>query len=67
MHYVSPTDDNRKQAERMKALCIYSEVSTEIGDVIVAQVNAQTIAELIANNREQLTALISKTSKFEPK
>ena len=66
IHYVSPTDDNEKQSNRMKALRIYSEVRIEIGHIIVADVNTQTVKEILNPDQVQLRALIAKTSKFEP-
>jgi len=59
VHYVSPTDDNRHQTESMKQLGIFSEVSTDVGEIIVADVNLQRVAELIGD-REALTHLIHK-------
>src|ERR1019366_9319811 len=35
VHYVTPTEDNELQAERMKNLGIFSDVHTEIGQIIV--------------------------------
>ncbi|MDH3457439.1 MAG: isocitrate lyase family protein, partial [Gemmatimonadota bacterium] len=35
VHYVSPTEDNQYQTERMKAHGIYADVKTEVGDIIV--------------------------------
>jgi hypothetical protein len=39
VHYVSPTDDNHHQTANMKDLGIFSEVNTEVGEVIVADVD----------------------------
>jgi isocitrate lyase len=62
VHYVSPTEDNRIQTERMQDLGIYGAVATEVGEVIVADVNATRIAELLAPDRTALTELIGKAS-----
>ena len=62
VHYVSPTEDNRIQTERMQDLGIYGAVATEVGEVIVADVNATRIAELLAPDRAALTELIGKAS-----
>jgi isocitrate lyase len=43
VHYVSPTEDNRYQTSKMKDQGIFSEVSSEIGDIIVADVDAERI------------------------
>jgi isocitrate lyase len=60
VHYVSPTEDNRVQTERMQALGLYGTVTTEVGEIIVADVNAARIAELLAADRAALGQLISK-------
>jgi isocitrate lyase len=60
VHYVSPTEDNRVQAERMQALGIYGDVRTEVGAIIVAQVDPARIGELLAPDRAALRALIAK-------
>jgi isocitrate lyase len=44
VHYVSPTDDNAAQCERMKSWGIYTAVSTEVGAIIVAQVDQTAVA-----------------------
>jgi len=60
VHYVTPTDDNQYQATKMKAQGIYSEVNTEVGQIIVADVNAPRIAELLEPDRVALGKLIRK-------
>jgi isocitrate lyase len=60
VHYVSPTADNQVQAERMQALGIYGDTTTEVGEIIVADVNAARIAELLAPDRVALEGLITK-------
>jgi isocitrate lyase len=60
VHYVAPSEDNRHQAGRMKAQGIFSEVATEVGQIIVADVNAARIAELLAPDRVALGRLIRK-------
>ncbi len=62
VHYVSPTDDNRHQTQKMKSHGIYSEVTTEVGDIIVANVNPGRIAELLGSDGKALTGLINKTA-----
>jgi len=60
VHYVTPTEDNQYQTEKMKNLGIYSNVNTEIGQIIVASVNSQRIAELLNQDRRALRMLIEK-------
>jgi isocitrate lyase len=60
VHYVSPTDDNQYQAAKMKGQGIYSAVNTEVGQIIVADVNPPRIAELLAADKVALGKLIRK-------
>jgi len=62
VHYVTPTEDNELQAERMKSLGIFSDVHTEIGQIIVAHVSTQVVAELLKPDRAALVEMIQKTS-----
>lgn len=67
VHYVSPTEDNYKQAEGMKALGIYDEVNTEIGHIIAAHVNTERMKELLGSDRNELKNFIAKKSKSRDK
>ncbi len=61
VHYVTPTDDNQKQAAGMKdKLGIFDSVTTEIGDIIVASVNTERVRELLSTDGRQLEKFISK-------
>jgi isocitrate lyase len=60
VHYVSPTDDNRYQAQKMKTHSLFSDVHDEVGHVIVADVNAEGVKALLAPDRDRLTALIER-------
>jgi isocitrate lyase len=60
VHYVTPTEDNRYQTAKMKAHGIFREVTTEIGEIIVAEVDHARVAELLAPDREALGRLIRK-------
>ena len=60
VHYVSPTDDNSYQTEKMKAHGIFSDVSHEVGQIIVADVDASRVAELLAPDSQALMKLIAK-------
>lgn len=62
VHYVSPNEDNTRQAERMKELGMYDEVHTEIGHIIVAHVNGKYMEDFLANEDESVRAMISKQS-----
>jgi isocitrate lyase len=61
VHYVSPTNDVLYQTARMKHHGIFSEVHSEIGQMIVASINAERIAELLEPDRVALKKLIDKT------
>jgi isocitrate lyase len=61
VHYVSPTEDNRYQAQKMKSHGIFSDVHSEVGDIIVAEVSKERIAQLLEADRAALGRLIDKT------
>ncbi|MGD1148043.1 MAG: isocitrate lyase ICL2 [Thermoanaerobaculaceae bacterium] len=60
VHYVTPTEDNRYQAAKMKEQGLFSEVKTDVGQIIVADVNHGWMAELLAPDRVKLGRLIRK-------
>ncbi len=59
VHYVTPTEDNQKQANRMKAHGIFSKVS-EGGQVIAADVDQKRAGLLLAGDKKALGKLICK-------
>ena len=60
VYYVAPTEDNVYQTEKMKAHGIFSSVNKDVGEIIVADVNQDRIAELLAPDRVALQKLIRK-------
>jgi isocitrate lyase len=60
VHYVSPTEDNQYQTTKMKSHGLFSEVNTEVGQIIVADVNHSRVDELLAPDRVALWKLIRK-------
>jgi isocitrate lyase len=60
VHYVSPTEDNRYQAHKMKTHGLFSDVHDEVGQIIVADVSAENVKALLAPDRTRLDALIQK-------
>ncbi|HET9226407.1 MAG TPA: isocitrate lyase, partial [Thermoanaerobaculia bacterium] len=60
VHYVTPTEDNLYQTEKMKSHGIFREVNQEVGQIIVADVNPPRLAELLAPDRQALEKLIRK-------
>lgn len=65
VHYVSPTDDNQAQTQKMKALGIYSEVNNEVGEIIVADVDTEGVAKLLAPESNAIQDLIEKKELSE--
>jgi isocitrate lyase len=60
VHYVTPTEDNIYQTEKMKSHGIFGDVHQEVGDIIVADVNHARIDELLAADHDALSRLIRK-------
>src|SRR4051795_1801761 len=60
VYYVTPTEDNIYQTEKMKAHGIFRDVYQEVGEIIVADVNQPRIDELLAPDHEALWKLIRK-------
>jgi isocitrate lyase len=60
VHYVTPTGENQYQVAKMKSHGIFREVNTEVGQIIVADVNHERISELLAPDRTALGRLIRK-------
>src|SRR5216684_1175407 len=66
VHYVSPTDDNRYQAQKMSTHGLFSDVHDEVGQVIVADVSAEGVKALLAPDRDRLNALIQRKYPYVP-
>ena len=60
VYYVTPTEDNMYQTEKMKAHGIFTGVNKDVGEIIVADVNPARIAELLEPDRKSLQKLIRK-------
>ncbi|MBI2942807.1 MAG: isocitrate lyase/phosphoenolpyruvate mutase family protein [Candidatus Wallbacteria bacterium] len=60
VHYVSPTDDNRYQTAKMKTQGIFSQVNDEVGQIIVADVDAARVHTLTEPNSSAMAAFIAK-------
>jgi isocitrate lyase len=58
VHYVTPTEDNERQAEGMKKEGLFGSVVQEVGEIIVADVNKARVRDLVAPDRAALRALI---------
>jgi isocitrate lyase len=62
VHYLTPTEDNESQTQKMMSMAIFSDVNTEVGQIIVANVNRQIVDELLKPDRAALLDMIRKTS-----
>jgi isocitrate/methylisocitrate lyase len=62
VHYLTPTEDNEFQTQRMKSMGIFSDVQTEVGQIIVANVNKQVVDDLLKPDRAALLEIIRKAS-----
>ncbi len=60
VHYVSPTEDNRYQTQKMKSHGIFKDVHDEVGHIIVADVDLERIKALLQPDRADLEDLIYK-------
>jgi isocitrate lyase len=60
LHYLTPSDDNQAQTQRMQDLGIFTVVRTEIGQIIVADVDRDRVGELVQPDGKKLSELIRK-------
>ncbi|MDT5068384.1 MAG: isocitrate lyase [Mycobacterium sp.] len=60
VYYVTPTEDNIYQTDKMKSHGIFLDVQKDVGEIIVAEVNQPRIEELLAPDGEALQRLIRK-------
>lgn len=63
IHYVSPTDDNQYQTEKMQQQGLFKEVQYEVGHIIVAEVNGDMVKDLLQADQVKLKHLITKSEK----
>jgi isocitrate lyase len=66
VHYLTPTEDNESQTLRMKSMQIFSDVQSEVGQIIVATVNKPFVDEIFKPDRTALLGLIKKTPVRAP-
>ena len=60
IHYLTPTEDNARQSESMKAHGIFSATHEEVGEIIVADVNQDTIKSLVEADSAAREKLITR-------
>jgi isocitrate lyase len=59
IHFLSPTDDNHKQAEGMRNNGIFGNVTDEVGEIIVAEVSETDVGPLLGEDRSALSSFIA--------
>jgi isocitrate lyase len=60
MQYMTPSDDNRHQTNGMKRIGIFKDATEEIGDIIVAYVDKDVIAQLVNPQKKGIDRLLAK-------
>ncbi len=60
IQYMTPTDDNRHQTNGMKRFGIFKNVTEEIGDILVANVDKKFTAELVSPKKQGINSLLTK-------
>jgi isocitrate lyase len=60
VHYVTPTEDNRRQCERMLERGIFEAINDEVGAIIIAEVSRRRIAELVGDESEARDLLLAE-------
>jgi isocitrate lyase len=60
IHYLTPTDDNHRQAASMNRIGIFATTHEEVGQIIVADVDDAVIRALVEPTSEARTRLITK-------
>ena len=61
IHYLTPTEDNARQSESMKAHGIFSATHEEVGEIIVADVNMDVIRPLVEVESAAREKLITRS------
>lgn len=60
LHYLTPSDDNHRQTEKMKERGLFSKVTDEVGQIIVADVAKDRVKELLEADKKALSELIAE-------
>ncbi len=63
IHYLTPTEDNHGAAASMTKRGIFTDVSDEVGDIIVADIDTAFIAKLVAAESPERQALITTSGQ----
>jgi isocitrate lyase len=59
IHYLTPTEDNARQSQSMKARGIFSNIHEEVGQIIVADVNMDFVRPLVETDSGEREKLIT--------
>jgi isocitrate lyase len=62
IHYLTPTEDNHRQAESLKRLGIFDQTYDEVGEIIVADINSAVVRTLVEPTSAEREKLISKAA-----
>jgi isocitrate lyase len=65
IHYLLPTEDNRRQCARMLEMGILRAVADEVGDIIVAEVATAAVRALVQPDSEERARLIRRGAPQE--
>ena len=60
VQYMTPSDDNRHQTSGMERLGIFEDAMEEIGDIIVAHIDKNVIAQLVNPQKQGIDLLLDK-------
>ncbi|MBY0398134.1 MAG: isocitrate lyase ICL2 [Thermoleophilia bacterium] len=60
IHYLTPTEDNHRQAENMRKRGLFRATHEEIGQIIVADVDGDIVRELVEPDSPKREALITQ-------
>jgi isocitrate lyase len=60
VHFLTPTEDNRAQAQRMQEMGIFTVVRTEIGQIVVADVDRERIEALVRPEGDEIASLVRR-------
>jgi isocitrate lyase len=58
IHYLTPTEDNHRQCQSLQRLGLFDRAHDEVGEIIVADVNSVTVADLVQPSSQALEKLI---------
>ena len=64
VHFLTPTDDNHRQCEAMQRMGIFSRFSSEVGQLIVADINKDGVATH-TRDKEAVATLIARREQLE--